>query len=94
MRSQTRVVTTGHDGGGTPLDLVRALEANDRFRRDTGLGGIFHPGKISYREISPTNSLHIVIDRDLVSAHVARISPLILRRDGSRSTGSTRPSSR
>jgi hypothetical protein len=63
-------------------DLLKALEANARFRRDSVLGGIFHPGKISYREVSPTDSLHILIDGDKVSAHVDDVSPLRVRADG------------
>ena len=65
-----------------PCDLLQALAANSRFRRDSLMGGIFHLGKTSYREISPTNSLHIVIDGDKVSAHVDDVSPLRLRADG------------
>lgn len=63
--------------------LIGALEASDRFRRDTGLGNIFHPGKISYREVSTVDSLHIVIAGNRISAHVDEISPLGRRRDGS-----------
>jgi hypothetical protein len=63
--------------------LAAALDADDRFHRDTGLGRIYHPGKLSYRELSPTDSLHIVIDGDHLSAHVDRVSPLKCRRDGS-----------
>ena len=66
-----------------PLALFRALEASDRFRRDTRLGGIFHTGKISFRELTPTDSLHIVIDGNRVSAHVDDISPLDFCDDGS-----------
>ncbi|MEJ7666315.1 MAG: hypothetical protein WKG07_45770 [Hymenobacter sp.] len=40
------------------------------------MGGIFTSAGTSYREISPTNSLHIVIDGDKVSAHVDSVSPL------------------
>lgn len=65
------------------LDIIRALGTNKRFRRDTSLGAIFHPGKICFREISPTDSLHIIIDGDNVSAHVDDISPLVIRADGS-----------
>jgi len=65
------------------LDLIRSLEKSGRFRRDTHLGAIFHPGKICFREISPTDSLHIIIDGDRVSAHVDEISPLVIRADGS-----------
>ncbi len=64
-------------------DLIKALEANPSFRRDSFLGGIFHVGRISYREISPTNSLHILIAGERVSAHVDEISPLVVRADGS-----------
>ncbi|MDQ2825636.1 MAG: hypothetical protein M3Y04_01505, partial [Actinomycetota bacterium] len=60
-----------------------ALEADRRFRRDSRLGGILHPGKISFREISPTDSLHILIKDDQVSAHVDEISPLVVASDGS-----------
>jgi hypothetical protein len=69
------------DTGG--CDLARALEADPRFRRDTFLGGLFHPGRICFREISPVNSLHVVIAGDRISAHVDEISPLVLRADGS-----------
>jgi hypothetical protein len=64
-------------------DLLKALEANPRFRRDSLLGGIFHLGRISYREVSPTDSLHIVIAGEDISAHVDEVSPLRLRPDGS-----------
>ena len=64
--------------------LVRALESDPRFRRDTVLGGIFHLGKISFREVSACDSLHIVIDGNRVSAHVDRISPLNCKPRGAR----------
>lgn len=64
-------------------DLVRTLEADERFRRDTFLGGILHPGRICFREISPTDSLHVVIRGQKVSAHVDEVSPLVIRPDGS-----------
>ncbi|MGH9263626.1 MAG: hypothetical protein ACRD1D_02935 [Acidimicrobiales bacterium] len=64
-------------------DLVKTLEADPRFRRDSFLGGIFHPGRTSYREISPLGSLHVLIDGDRVSAHVDDVSPLVVRADGS-----------
>lgn len=72
-----------HEGSVAPCDLLKALEANPRFRRDSLLGGIFHLGKVSYREVSATDSLHIVIDGTKVSAHVDEVSPLRLRADGS-----------
>jgi len=69
--------------GTTACDLIQALDANPRFRRDSLLGGIFHLGKISYREVTPADSLHILIDGDTVSAHVDSVSPLVVRADGS-----------
>ena len=60
-----------------PEALVRELEATGRFRRDTPLGGMFHRGEISLREVAPTHSLHITLGRgNRVSAHVDRYSPL------------------
>jgi hypothetical protein len=65
-------------------DLISALDANRSFRRDSFWGGVLHPGKVSYREVSPTDSLHILIDgAGNVSAHVDDISPLRVRADGS-----------
>lgn len=60
--------------------LIRSLDASDRFRRDGPLGGIFHPGRLSYRELAPRNSLHIVIDGHRVSVHVDEVCPLRCRR--------------
>lgn len=61
-----------------PVGLFRAFEASGRFRRDTGLGRVYHPGKISLRENRPSNSLHISIEGNRVSAHVDQVSPLNL----------------
>jgi hypothetical protein len=83
VRTTVDLPTVGRDGTIARCDLLKALEADPRFRRDSLLGGIFHLGRISYREISPTDSLHIVILGDKVSAHVDEISPLRLRADGS-----------
>ena len=63
-------------------DLITALESDPRFRRDSALGGIFHPGRISFREISPVDSVHVVIRGDRVSVHVDDVSPLVIRADG------------
>ncbi len=65
-----------------PRALVGALEKDAGFRRDTGLGAIYHPGKVSFREVRPTESLHIIIDGNRISAHVDDISPFKCRRDG------------
>ena len=72
-------------GGGdvAACDLIKALDDDPRFRRDSLLGGIFHLGRISYREVSPTESLHVVIKGDRVSVHVDDVSPLVVRADGS-----------
>jgi len=60
-----------------PTALVQELEASGRFRRDTRLGSLFHRGKVSLREVSPANSLHITVGKgNRVSAHVDRYSPL------------------
>ena len=59
--------------------LFHELEASRRFHRDTGIGRIFHPGAVSFRENVRSNSLHITIVDDRVSAHVDRVSPLGLR---------------
>ena len=83
MQTDLHLPITGDQDSVVTCDLIKALETNPRFRRDSRLGGIFHPGKICYREISPTNSVHIIIAGDRVSAHVDEISPLILGTDGS-----------
>ena len=83
MRTRSQIpVEDGNSTTPDPLGLIRALDANDRFQRDTRLGAIFHPGKVSYRETSPTNSLHILIDGNHVSAHVDEVSPLKCTPDG------------
>ena len=66
----------------TTVDLIAALDTNPRFRRDSFLGGMFHPGWISYREVSPVDSMHICIRGDRVSSHVDDVSPLVVRGDG------------
>lgn len=66
-----------------PLGLIRELEDSGRFRRDGRWGGIFHLGKMSFRETSPTNSLHVIIDGNRVSAHIDAVSPLRCDADGS-----------
>lgn len=66
----------------SPDVLVQALEASGRFRRDTGLGGLYHWGKISFREVARRESLHVIIDGNRVSAHVDEISPLSVEPGG------------
>lgn len=75
--------SSDQDQAAVRCDLLKALETDRRFRRDSVLGGLFHPGKISYREVSANDSLHILIDGNKVSAHVDDVSPLRVRADGS-----------
>jgi hypothetical protein len=83
MKTQVEVPVAGPQGDDARCDLIKALEANTTFRRDSLWGGILHPGKVSYREVSATDSLHILIDRaGDVSAHVDDVSPLRRRPDG------------
>lgn len=67
---------------GDPVRLFLHLEASRRFHRDTGLGRVFHPGSLSLRENLADDSLHVVVHRDRISAHVDRVSPLRLRPAG------------
>ncbi len=79
---QTALPPVQEDGEAAPK-LIEALEASTRFRRDGRLGRIFHPGKVSYREVSPTNSLHVIVGGGRISAHVDDVSPLRCASDGS-----------
>ena len=84
MKTDVEFPVSGPQGDDARCDLIKALEANTSFRRDSFWGGILHPGKVSYREVSATDSLHILIDRaGDVSAHVDDVSPLRRRPDGS-----------
>jgi NRPS condensation-like uncharacterized protein len=64
-----------------PVAFFRRLATSGRFHRDSGFGRIYHPGSLSLRENSPTDSLHVVIHGDHISAHVDRVSPLGARPD-------------
>lgn len=64
---------------GDPVRQLRTLEDGGRFHRDRGLGRIFHPGEVSFRESRSDNSLHFSVDGNLIAAHVDRVSPLDLR---------------
>ncbi|MDQ4131691.1 MAG: DUF1059 domain-containing protein [Actinomycetota bacterium] len=56
------------------------LDGRAPFHRDTALGRIFHPGTVSYREITANDSLHITVSpENRVSVHVDRLSPLAVR---------------
>jgi len=82
-RHRQQVLPPVEESGQAARSLIGALEASTRFRCDGRLGRIFHPGKVSYRELSPTNSLHVIIGKGQVSAHVDDISPLRGNADGS-----------
>ncbi len=59
-----------------PVAYLRRLVSSGRFHRDSGLGRIYHPGSVSLRENTASDSLHIVVNDDHISAHVDRVSPL------------------
>lgn len=65
-----------------PAALFRHLDASGRFHRDTGIGRLFHPGQVSLRENVPNDSLHVVVEGNRVSAHVDRVSPLVVQPAG------------
>lgn len=65
-----------------PMALIEALQRDETFRRDTGLGAILHPGKVSFRERTHHDSLHILVAGNRISAHVDLVSPLRCRPDG------------
>ena len=84
MKTQVDVPLAIAQSAEARCDMISALETNASFRRDSFWGGILHPGKVSFREIAATESLHILIDGSGdVSAHVDDVSPLRLRADGS-----------
>lgn len=65
--------------------LFSDLDRTGPFHRDSAIGRIFHPGTASFREITPSDSLHIAVTPDnRVSVHVDRLSPLAIRPDGCR----------
>lgn len=63
-----------------PTTLFPALDRTGRFHRDSFIGRIFHPGAVSYREISATDSLHLAVKADnRISVHIDRVAPLAVR---------------
>ncbi len=81
------------DGGGgadvdadatiaDPVSLFRYLDVSGHFHRDSGIGRLFHPGRVSYREDVGTDSLHVVVEGNQVAAHVDAVSPLVVGSDG------------
>ena len=62
-----------------PVALLRSLERSGRFHRDRRLGRVYHAGALSLRENVASDSLHVSIAGNRVSAHVDRVSPLGLK---------------
>ncbi len=76
-RHSTRFASTD------PQGLRRRLADSDCFCRDTAVGKLYHRKQASFREISPTDSLHVTVGDDgLVTSHVDRHSPLARRQPG------------
>lgn len=76
-RKSTRFASTD------PESLQRRLADSDCFCRDTAVGKLYHRRQASFREISPTDSLHVTVSEDgLVTTHVDRHSPLARRQPG------------
>ena len=66
-----------------PGRIERRLAESDCFCRDTPVGKLYHRKQASFREISPTDSLHVTVGEDgLVTSHVDRHSPLARRQPG------------
>lgn len=63
-------------------EVFRGLEARGELCRDRGIGRIFHPGAISYRETVRENALHVIVRGDHVSAHIDWVSPVAFTRNG------------
>ncbi|MFP5318685.1 MAG: hypothetical protein ACLGI2_10380 [Acidimicrobiia bacterium] len=69
-------IRSGRPSITDPVALLRHLEASGRFQRDSLIGRIFHPGRVSLRENQPNDSLHVVVRGNHIAAHVDRVSPL------------------
>jgi NRPS condensation-like uncharacterized protein len=66
-----------------PAALLAHLDLSGHFHRDGRIGRVFHRGMVSLRENVETESLHVAIDGNRVSAHVDEASPLDVRSDRS-----------
>jgi len=65
-----------------PVVFLRHRDVSGHFHRDSPLGRLFHPGRVSFRENVPTDSLHVVVEDNHVAAHVDGVSPLAVRSQG------------
>jgi hypothetical protein len=67
----------GHHDGEDATVVFAELAENGHFFRDSRMGRIFHPGKISLREVCSKDSLHVSVGAgNRVSVHVDRYSPV------------------
>ncbi len=76
------VATPGAPTIADPVALLRQLDGSGHFHRDGSFGRLFHRGMISLREDVPSDSLHISVDGNHVSAHVDEVSPLAVETEG------------
>ena len=65
-----------------PVAFLRYLDVSGRFHRDGRLGRIYHRGTVSLRENVATDSLHVSVDDNHLSAHVDGVSPLAAESPG------------
>lgn len=63
-------------------EVFRDLETRGVLCRDRGIGRIFHPGAVSYRETVRENALHVIVEGGRVSAHIDWVSPVAFTRHG------------
>ena len=64
----------------TATSIFGNLDTRGRFHRDTPIGRLLHPGAVSYRQISATDSLHLSVTGDnRICAHIDRVSPVVQR---------------
>lgn len=61
---------------GDPVALLHYLDVSGHFHRDGPAGRLYHLGQVSLRENVPTDSLHVAVDDNRVTAHVDKVSPL------------------
>lgn len=59
-----------------PVAFLRHLDVSGAFHRDGRLGRIYHRGMVSLRENVATDSLHVSVDGNHLTAHVDGVSPL------------------
>jgi NRPS condensation-like uncharacterized protein len=65
-----------------PVAFLRYLDVSGRFHRDSRIGRVFHRGMVSLRENRATDSLHISVEGNRVTAHVDGVSPLAVESEG------------